>query len=144
MNQVIRNFSIAGISLFFTAASALASGYPANSGAQVIAPKAHEEIVSVSDAYVTNGFDSGSDAFVVVNGVFMNTCYHWKEGRVKDTKPFVHEIRAVAEVKQGMCLMMLVPFNEDVRIGKLEPGVHTLKFMNGDGTYMEKHLVIED
>jgi hypothetical protein len=39
--------------------------------------------------------------------------------------------------------MVLVPFNKEVKLGKLNAGKHTLKFLNGDGTYLEKTLTIE-
>ena len=39
--------------------------------------------------------------------------------------------------------MVLVPFQNDVRLGKLAAGEHTLKFLSGDGTYLEKKITIE-
>ena len=32
----------------------------------------------------------------------------------------------------------------EVQLGKLSVGDHKIHFMNGDGTYMEKHLTIEN
>jgi hypothetical protein len=46
-------------------------------------------------------------------------------------------------VSQGMCLMVLIPFQKDIRLGKLDSGEHQLKFLNGDGTYMERTLKVE-
>lgn len=109
----------------------------------VVAPDQNEVVVSVNDAYIPSGFDSGSDAFVVVNGLFPNTCYQWKEAVVNNVTDTQHEIRSMAKVHQGLCMMMLVPFTREIQIGKLQKGNHTLRFMNGDGTYLEKQMVVE-
>jgi hypothetical protein len=39
--------------------------------------------------------------------------------------------------------MVLVPFTKEVKLGKLNSGKHTLKFLNGDGTYLEKTMAVE-
>lgn len=100
-------------------------------------------VVSVSDVFVPGGFDTGSDVFVVESGIFPNGCYSWKEARVNHVKENVHEIETMATVQQGMCIMVLVPFTKEVRLGQFSRGEHTLRFINGDGTYLEKTLVIE-
>ncbi len=99
--------------------------------------------IGISGAFVPAGFDSASDAYVVVNGVFQNGCYSWKRADVNNTTDFNHEIKSVASVKQGMCIMVLIPFQKDIRLGKLATGTHTLKFLSGDGTYLEKTLTVE-
>lgn len=106
-------------------------------------PVQKDVIVSVSDAYIPGGFDSTADAYVVVNGIFPNGCYKWKKAEVTNKDAFNHDISSMASVSQGMCLMVLVPFTKEVRLGKLDSGVHTLHFLNGDGTYLEKTLTIE-
>lgn len=107
------------------------------------APAPKEVTVGINDAYIPNGFDSGSDAFVVVNGLFPNSCYHLKDSEVVHKSDLVHEVRAKALVSQGMCLMVLVPFSKEVQLGKLRSGTHSIQFVSGDGTYMERKLVIE-
>lgn len=102
-----------------------------------------EAQIGISGAFVPAGFDSSSDAYVVVNGVFQNGCYSWKRAEVNTTGEFTHEVKSIATVKQGMCIMVLIPFQKDIRIGKLPQGSHTLKFLNGDGTYLEKNLIVE-
>ena len=99
--------------------------------------------IGISGAFVPAGFDSTSDAYVVVNGVFQNGCYSWKRSDINNTSEFNHEIKSIAGVKQGMCIMVLIPFQKDIRLGKLATGKHTLKFLSGDGTYLEKTLNIE-
>jgi hypothetical protein len=111
--------------------------------AQTQLPTEKEVIVGINDAYVPGGFDSTSDAYVVVNGLFPNGCYRWARADVTHTTGNIHEVRSVARVSQGMCLMVLVPFTKEVRLGTLGAGTHAVRFMNGDGTYLEKSLTIE-
>jgi hypothetical protein len=106
-------------------------------------PVQKEVTVGVSDAYIPAGFDSDSDAFVVVSGIFPNGCYSWKGGMVNHVSKMTHEVRSQALVSQGMCLMVLIPFSKEIRLGKLDSGEHTLRFLNGDGTYLEKKLTVE-
>lgn len=119
-------------------------------GALLISLFAHaageERIVAVgfSDAFIPSGFDSNSDTFVVASGLFPNGCYRWKEAEVNHPTPNLHEIRASATVSQGMCLMVLVPFTKEIHLGKLSVGNHAVRLLNGDGTYIEKQLRIEE
>ncbi len=106
-------------------------------------PAVKEVTISVTDAFIPGGFDSEADAYIVVNGLFPNGCYRWKSAEVTSEEPFNHNIRSVASVSQGMCIMVLVPFTKEVRLGKLASGTHTLKFLNGDGTFLQKTLSIE-
>lgn len=100
--------------------------------------------VGFSDAYIPSGFDSNSDAFIVANGIFPNGCYRWKEANVTHISETNHEVRATASVSQGMCLMVLVPFSKEIRLGKLSVGSHFIRLMNGDGTFIEKKINIEE
>ncbi|MES2800977.1 MAG: hypothetical protein V4654_00665 [Bdellovibrionota bacterium] len=107
-------------------------------------PQSTKEVdISISDAFIPGGFDSDADSYVVVNGVYPNGCYRWLRSEVVDKDNFNHDIKAVASVSQGLCIMVLVPFNHDVHLGKLASGEHTLNFLNGDGTYLQKTLKIE-
>ncbi|HWU44563.1 MAG TPA: hypothetical protein VN132_14025 [Bdellovibrio sp.] len=99
--------------------------------------------VGLSGAYIPGGFDSASDVYVVVNGVFQNGCYKWKRADVDNVDTFNHVIKSVASVSQGACIMVLIPFQKEVHLGKFATGKHNLKFENGDGTYFEKTMVIE-
>lgn len=100
--------------------------------------------VGFSDAYIPSGFDSNSDTFVVASGIFPNGCYRWSEAEVSHSGTNVHEIRATANVSQGMCMMVLVPFTKEIHLGKLSVGNHAVRLINGDGTYIEKRLNIEE
>jgi hypothetical protein len=114
-----------------------------NAFAEDQAPAEKEVQIGINGVYVPGGFDSASDVFVVVNGVFQNGCYRWKRADVNNTDAYSHEIKSIASVSQGMCLMVLVPFQKEVRLGKFAAGKHTLRFENGDGTYVEKTMVVE-
>lgn len=125
----------------FCAALALCAAFytaPAHAEDETI-----EVVAGVSDAYIPSGFDSNSDAFVVIGGMFPNTCYDWKQSAVTHINATEHEVRAIAKVRQGICLMMLVPYSHEVQLGKMQTGTHVLRFMNGDGTYFEKEMNIE-
>lgn len=106
------------------------------------APTDKEVQIGITGVYVPSGFTASSDAFVVVNGVFQNGCYRWKKSALTHRDDFTHEIRSYAAVSPGMCIMVLVPFQKEIRLGKLRSGTHNLRFENGDGTYFEKHLVV--
>jgi len=107
------------------------------------APAPKEIAIGISDAYVPTGFDSTSDAFVVTNGVFPNSCYRYSRSEVLNIDETTHVVKIYALVQPGMCLMVLVPFTKEVHLGKLKQGVHVIQFQNGDGTYFEKSLKIE-
>lgn len=99
--------------------------------------------IGINSVYVPGGFDSSSDVFVVVHGIFPNGCYQSVSAVVSNTDAFTHEIASIATVSQGMCIMVLIPFQKEVRLGKFAAGEHMMRFQNGDGTYLEKKLVIE-
>lgn len=105
---------------------------------------AKEQVVGMNDAYIPSGFDSKSEAFVVVSGIFPSGCYQWKTGKVEHVSPVLHEVRAVANMFEGLCIMVMVPYQKEVQLGKLAAGDHTIRFMNGDGTFFEKKLNIEE
>ncbi len=99
--------------------------------------------VNINGVFVPGSFDSNSEAYVVVNGIFQNGCYKWSRADIKNVDNFNHEIKSIASVTQGMCIMVLVPFQKDIRLGKLAVGMHTLKFLSADGTYLEKQVTVE-
>lgn len=107
-------------------------------------PQTRKQIVGISDAYIPSGFDTGSDAFVVINGLFPNSCYRMDEARVNHIGAALHEVSAFADVTEGMCLMVLVPYNREVALGKLQAGDHAVRFINGDGTHWEKRFSVEN
>lgn len=107
--------------------------------------KSKDVAIGVNDVYVPGGFDSESDVFVVVSGVFPNSCYSWKEASVSKDKDdaAITNVQTMAAVSQGMCLMVLVPFQKEVQLGVLGSGSHVVRFLSGDGTYLQKTIEIE-
>lgn len=108
-----------------------------------IAPLTREITVPLSDVYIPGGFSSEMDVYIIGNGMFPNSCYAWARVEVNHVSPLVHEIRSVASVRQTKCLMVLVPYHEEIHLGRLQSGDHTLRFINGDGTYFEKSMKVE-
>lgn len=102
-----------------------------------------EVMVGVNEAFIPGGFDSTSEAYVVVSGVYQNGCYSWSRAEVTHTDTHHHEIRTFANVSPGMCIMVFVPYQKEVRLGQLASGDHTLRFLGGDGTYLEKSFTVE-
>ena len=119
--------------------ASLAGGFSAIAG-QV---KTHEATINVSEAYIPGGFSTETDAYVVVSGMFQNSCYTFNRAEVTEKGQQVHEIRSFATVSEQMCLMVMVPYQHEVRLGKLSAGEHTLRFINGDNTFFERKLVVE-
>lgn len=116
-------------------------GFLTSANAQNLTAK--EVAVSVNDAYIPSGFDSKSESYVVVNGLFPNTCYSMSEPRIDHKSATEHEIQTMAKVKPGICIRVFVPFNKEITLGYLATGKHTVRFLADDGTYFEKSLVIE-
>lgn len=100
-------------------------------------------VVAVSNVFVPGGFDSNSESYVVINGMFPNGCYKFKNSQINNVSTYVHEVTTMASVSQGMCIQVFVPYSTDVKLGKLQSGTHTLKFMSNDGTFLQKELVVE-
>ena len=125
--------------------TAILAAFTFSAGAATDVLDTKDVAIGISDAYVPGGFDSESDVFVIVSGVFPNSCYSWKEANVaKDDKNAnVTNVQTMASVSQGMCLMVLVPFQKEVQLGVLGEGSHVVRFMSGDGTYLEKTIEIE-
>jgi len=103
-----------------------------------------ESVVGINSAFIPGGFDSSSDVYAIVSGIYPNSCYSWQRADVEPTdSQNVIRVTAVASVTQGMCMMVLVPFQREVLIGTLPVGDYTLRFSNGEGTYFDEALSIE-
>ena len=113
-----------------------------SAGAMASDPVSTRAVVNISAVTIPSGFDN-REPVAVISGLFPNSCYSWDKSEVKNLDVSTHEVRTYASIRQGMCLMVIIPFSEEVSLGKLEKGEHTLRFVNGDGTYLEKKLTVE-
>jgi len=104
-----------------------------------------EVVVSVSDALVPSSVKANTENVrAVISGMFPNGCYRYNRSDVQtDSKNNISEVKTYATVSQGMCLMVLVPFTKEVQLGTFDKGMHKVRFINGDGTYMEKQFTAE-
>ncbi len=105
--------------------------------------KSQETAISISEVYVPEGLNSKMDSYVVIAGIYPNGCYSWKRSDVVSLNLYSHIIRPIADVTQAYCIMVLVPFNEPVQLGRLSPGFHHLLFLSADGSYLQRTLEIE-
>ena len=112
----------------------------ASAGAEGI--KTRDVQIAINDVFVPDSQKSNGESYVVISGMFPNSCYSWNRAEVKHVSQSTHEVRVFAKVSEAMCLMVLVPFTKEVVIGELSRGEHTLKFINGDGTFQERTLNI--
>jgi hypothetical protein len=107
------------------------------------APASKEVTIGLNEVYVPGGFSATTDVYVIASGLFPNSCYKWARAEVTNTTPLMHEVKSIATVSQTMCLMVMIPYTKEIKLGRLQTGDHTLRFVNGDGTYFEKTLTVE-
>ncbi len=99
--------------------------------------------VSVIDAYIPSNIKVGDNALVVVNGLFPNSCYSYSRSDVYHVDDFNHQIKTIAKVRSGICLRVLVPFNNEVSLGQLKAGEHRVSFIADDDTYFNKTFIVK-
>lgn len=98
--------------------------------------------VNASDVYISSTRNPNQETNVMLQGFFPNTCYEWHSGEVTHLTEVEHEVRGIAIVNQGPCLMVFVQFQEEISLGHLNDGPHLLRVRNGDGTYFEKEFTV--
>ena len=100
-----------------------------NSGARAVAPGDAPKLVNIAltTAYVPIGFDDNDRAQIVVSGSFNNACY--KMGPysidVNETEKTI-QVRQKAYSYTGMCLQVVIKFNQVVELGILKSGTYTV------------------
>lgn len=83
--------------------------------------------VGLQKAYVPIGFDSNDQSQLVVAGTFPNTCYQVGLSRADvDAEAKTITLTQEAYVYQGVCLRVIVPFDQVVELGILEPGEYRI------------------
>ena len=106
-------------------------------------PIGKEVITAVNEAFVPLVVQAGDQVWIVVQGLFSNACYRWSRAEVAPIGEFTRQIVTYAQVTQGICAMVLLPFQHEIFLGVLKPGVYVLQFPAGDGTYFEKTLSVQ-
>lgn len=99
--------------------------------------------VNFSSIYVDKSADPGETVMVLTSGFYPNACYAWERSQVTHPDAFTHEVRGFAAVTQDICTMQIVPFQQNIKIGQLQPGVHKIKVINGDGTSFIKEVTVD-
>ncbi|NCN28171.1 hypothetical protein GW915_11400 [bacterium] len=133
----MKKFSIAS----FVVLAAFAAKANALPDLPVDEPTKVERVMSVTNVFVSSRMDR-DDASVFISGQFPNSCYQWSRATVNELEEDksaqnMHVLRAYANVSQGMCLQVITPFTREVSIGALGDGQHTIRVLNGDGTYQQ-------
>ena len=106
------------------------------------APPPFNVAVNVSNVYIPDGFDTGSDVFVVISGTLPSECFRWSHAEVTNLSSTEQEVRTYASQTSELCTLALVPFSQEVHLGSMAEGLHVLHFIEADGTSMEKLLRI--
>jgi len=129
----MKTYIIAVVILLLSSFPSLAKESPLNNEVQA----------NVNSVFIPGPFGTNADVYVIVRGLFQNSCYAWSRAEIRNLDYFNHEVKIFATVTQSPCVMVLIPFENEVRFGKLLTGEHKLRFINGDGTYLEDALTVD-
>lgn len=84
--------------------------------------------VAIQKAFIPEGFDDNDRTQVTVEGFFPNTCYKVGPYATKvDPKTRTITIQQQAYHYNGVCLQMLVPFNQTIDLGIITAGEYSLR-----------------
>ncbi len=100
-------------------------------------------LVGATQVFVPSGFDSQSEQIIIVSGYFPNGCYSFDSVGVIHKDDFNHEVSVSANVQQGMCTMAIIPYQNEVALGVLKTGKHTVLIPSSDGTALKKVFSVE-
>ncbi|MBC7370073.1 MAG: hypothetical protein H7326_00820, partial [Bdellovibrionaceae bacterium] len=106
------------LQLFAVAALIVIGGQASAATTMAVSPTTKDVAIGANEVYIPGGFDSEADAYVIASGLLPNGCYKWKTADVKHVDAMNHEIQPMATVSQGMCIMVLVPYSKEIRLGK--------------------------
>jgi hypothetical protein len=116
-----RIFKMTQAALFFTAVLFAVSANADN-------PKLIE--ARYRSTYVPGGFDSNDHVQLVAEGLFSNTCYRPAPALTDiDHQNKIVHLNPQAYFYDGLCLMVMVPYNQTMELGILESG--TWKVVQG-------------
>lgn len=84
--------------------------------------------VQVNSSFTPVGFDNNDRVQFAVEGVFHNTCYRVGPYGLKiDHDKKTITVQQQAYFYSGVCLQMLVPFNQIINVGLLREGNYTIQ-----------------
>jgi hypothetical protein len=122
----------------------LASIYSYGFSLDLTATAAVKKQINVQNVQILSDLNAHSNIEVMVTGMFMNGCYSWNGAEVGAvSEDNVIEVKTYASVFQGVCIMAMTMFSERVSLGSLDAGEYTVKFLQGDGTYLMQKLKVE-
>ena len=105
----------------------LAGGAPAASAVGVLVP------VSSQEVFVPKGFDDNDQVVVVLDGYLPNSCYQLDSvSQSIDVATKTITLQQMARVYPGQCLMALVPFTTEVKLGILSNGQYKIATNRGN------------
>jgi hypothetical protein len=105
----------------------------------------HEERLNIASVDAPSGVVAGFGFDVTIHGMLPNSCYHFERAEIlfdRTTAPPRLDIRAIAHVSEGLCLMVLTPYSAVVHFGPVPAGENVLRFLNADGSSFERRLFV--
>ena len=130
-------FSLFAAIVFFSVKSHAQRGLD---GARVIP-------IVVVDATLPDVVHHQEEIIATVDGTLRNGCatpINALMSRPDNNKDGPIEVRTFGIVPKNICTAVMQPFRRDVRLGKLPSGQYLLKFINPDGTTLERRLNVRD
>lgn len=97
----------------------------------------------VNSIEIPESFVADAPAYIIVEGRFRSGCYKWVGAEVQQKPNFITEIHGFAQVSNGICIQMIIPFREKVPLGPLPAGTYDLHFMRADGSFLREVLTIQ-
>jgi hypothetical protein len=100
--------------------------------------------VGFMDVVVPADLAPGTDAIVLAAGLLSpKGCQKWDSYSVVHESEFVHEVTAKAATKP-FCIGLITEFVEKINLGKLSPGTHTLRYLDGHLKLAEKTFEVQE
>ena len=99
--------------------------------------------IEAKEVFITGSFSPNNDPYVIVSGDFPDGCHRWSRAEVLHKSERLHEVILYGVVSNSKCLMVDTPFIKEVRLGRLAPGEHTVRFFNVDGSFFERQLIVD-
>jgi len=83
--------------------------------------------VAIQKAYIPTGFDDNDRAQITIEGSFPNTCYKVGPYATKvDPQTRTVTIQQQAYLYKGVCLQVMVPFNQTIDLGLMNTGEYKI------------------